>query len=49
MFIKGANFKEPIYIVIRLKIGREALLKSSIGSKKGVKIDRGLNPLKSPA
>ncbi|PVH69596.1 hypothetical protein DL98DRAFT_522096 [Cadophora sp. DSE1049] len=49
MFMEGANFKEPVYMVTGLKIGRGASLKSSVGSEKGMRMDGGLNPPGSPA
>jgi len=47
--MEGVNFKEPIYMVIRLKIRRGDSLKSSAGSKKEIKIDRDFSSPGSPA
>jgi len=49
MFMEGANFKEPVYMVTGFKIGREASLSSSAGSERGMTMDGGLNPPGAPA
>jgi hypothetical protein len=49
MFMEGANFKEPVFMVTGFKIGREASLSSSAGSERGMTMDGGLNPPGPPA
>ncbi|KAM5342059.1 hypothetical protein ACJ41O_015090 [Fusarium nematophilum] len=48
-YLKARRFKDPVYMVTGLKIGRQGSLQSSQSKEKGLKLDGGLNPPGGPA
>ncbi|KJZ70856.1 hypothetical protein HIM_09770 [Hirsutella minnesotensis 3608] len=47
-FMRGCNFKSPVFMVTGLKISRGSALRSSHSTDKGVRMEGGIAPLGSP-